>query len=189
MAYPTAIGCGCLLGAGGASQALAAQWLLQPTFSWELDYDSSRSLVPNAPGSEEAVLSADLVLQRSLENSRLMLEPHFDVRRFSDSIWGPGDDRSLTGAFSWGGDRIQLALNGSIANQNTLTTELLETGITDTNSRRRSATASGELDLAKTEQHLFYAQASYLDSSYSGPAATQALLPGYRYESAAAGER
>lgn len=187
MAYPTVIGCGCLLGAGGASQLHAAEWLLQPTLSSEIDYDSSRSVLPDTPGSEEAVLSADLRLQRVLENTQLMLEPHFDLRRFSDSVWGPGDDRSVTGAFSWTGERAQFSLNGSFSDQNTLTTELLETGIIDTHSRRRSETASSELDLLRTEEHVFFAQLSYLGSTYSGPA--EAQLPGYRYESAALGER
>ncbi|HEY6927479.1 MAG TPA: hypothetical protein VI653_28650, partial [Steroidobacteraceae bacterium] len=68
MAYPTAIGCGCLLGAGGTSQALAAQWSMQPVLSWELDYDSNRNLQPAGPASEQAVLSADVQLQRAVEN-------------------------------------------------------------------------------------------------------------------------
>jgi hypothetical protein len=189
MAYPTAIGCGCLLGAGGVSPLHAAQWLIQPTFSWETDYDSDRSILPDTAGSEQAVLSADLQLQRSLENMQISLDPHFDVRRFSDSIWGPGDDRSVTGAFSWSGERAQLNLNASGANANTLTTELLETGIIDTNTRRTTETAGGELDLARTEEHLFFTQLSYLRASYSGPVDIERALPGYRYESAASGER
>lgn len=189
MAYPTAIGCGCLLGAGGASQLHAAQWSLQPVLSWETDYDSNRSLQPGAPASEQAVLSADLQLSRSVENMQLMLEPHFDVRRFSDSIWGPGDDRSVNGSFSWSSERTKLSLSGSVANQNTLTTELIETGILDTNSRRRYDTAGGELDLGRSEKHSFFVQASYLSSSYSGPENIELLLPGYRYESASVGER
>ena len=189
MAYPTAIGCGCLLGAGGASQLHAAEWSIQPLFSWEADYDSNRNLVPNTQGSEQAVLTADIKLKRSLENMQLMLEPHFDVRRFSDPEWGPGDDRSLAGAFSWSSERSQLAVNASIANQNTLSTELLETGLVYTNTRRRLESASVELDTARTEEHLLFTQLSYLGSSYSGPVYVQELLPGYRYESAALGER
>jgi hypothetical protein len=189
MAYPTAIGCGCLLGAGGAAPVHAAQWSFQPVLSWATDYDSNRSLYPGVQGSEQAVLSADLQLQRSLENTQFTLDPHFDVRRYSDSIWGPGDDRSIAGAVSWSSERSKLNLNGSIANQTTLTTELIETGIIDTNTRRRTEMAGGELDLARTEEHLFFIQASYLGSSYSGPAHIQELLPGYRYESASLGER
>jgi hypothetical protein len=190
MAYPTAIGCGCLLGAGGAMPLHAAQWLIQPTFSWMTDYDSDRSILPDASGSEQAVLSADLLLQRSLENMQISLDPHFDVRRFSDSVWGPGDDRNVTGTFTWSGERSQLSLNGSFANANTLTTELLETGIIDTNTRRTTETAGGELDLARTEEHLFFTQLNYLGASYSGGNGDiERELPGYRYESAASGER
>jgi hypothetical protein len=82
-----------------------------------------------------------------------------------------------------------LSVIGSIANQTTLTTELLETGITDTNARRRTEQASGELDVGRTEEHLFFTQVSYLGTSYSGPPALEELLPGYRYDSAASGER
>lgn len=189
MAYPTAIGCGCLLGAGGAAHVHAAQWSMQPIISWETDFDNNRSLAPNVASSEQAVLSADLQLQRSLENFQVMLEPRFDLRRFSDSIWGPGDDRSVLGSLSWNGERSRLTLNGTFANQNTLTSELLETGIVNTNTRRRTETATGELDLLRTEEHVFFTQISYLGSSYSGPALVEELLPGYRYESAAIGER
>ena len=189
MAYPTAIGCGCLLGAGGASPLHAAEWALQPLLSWEADYDTNRALLPTDPSSEEAVLTADVQLTRSLENLQLMLEPHVDLRRFSDSRWGPGDDRSLAGSFSWSGSRTQLSLKASIANQNTLTTELLETGFVNTNTRRQLETGSLELDTFRTEEHLFFMQVSYLGSKYSGPADVELLLPGYRYESGAIGER
>lgn len=189
MAYPTAISCGCLLGAGGVSHAFAAQWSVQPMLSWETDYDSNRTLQPVGSASEQVVLSADIQLQRSVENMQIMLQPHFDLRRYSNSIYGPGDDRSLTGSFSRSGERTQLTLNGSIANQNTLTTELTETGIVDTNGRRRTSVASGEFDLARTETKLFYTQVSYQASSYSGSPILQASLPGYRYISGALGAR
>ena len=190
MTYPTAIGCGCLLGAGGVTQLHAAQWSLQPVLSWQTDFDSNRSIEPGSgQGSEIAVLSADAYLQRSLENLQFSLQPHFDLRRYSDSEWSPGDDRSLAGAFSWNSERSQLNLSGSITNQNALTTELLETGISDASTRHRATTVNGELDLGRTEEHLFFTQASYLGSSYSGPLLTELLLPGYRYYSAASGER
>jgi hypothetical protein len=189
MAYPTAIGCGCLLGAGGASHLHAAEWAMQPLLSWEVDYDTNRALLPTDPAGEQTVLTADVQLTRALEDMQLMLEPHVDLRRFSDSRWGPGDDRSLASAFSWSGERAQLNLKASIANQNTLTTELLETGFIDTNTRRQLATGSLELDTFRTEEHLFFMQVSYLGSKYSGPADIELLLPGYRYESGAVGER
>jgi hypothetical protein len=189
MAYPTAIGCGCLLGAGGAAHLHAAEWSMQPLLSWSADFDDDRNLEPGTAGSEQAILSADVRLQRAMESLQLSLEPHVDVRRYSDSIYGPGNDRSLAAGLAWLGERIQVNFNASIANQNTLTTELLETGIIDTNTRRRLETANGEVDLSWTEKRVLFTQLSYLGSAYSGNLVAEEQLPGYRYASAASGER
>jgi len=189
MAYPTAIGCGCLLGAGGAAHLHAAEWSLQPLFSWSTDFDDNRELEPGTAGSEQAILSADFRLQRAMENLQLSLEPHVDVRRYSDSIYGPGNDRSVAAGLSWTGERAQLTFNASIADQNTLSTELLETGLIDTNTRRRLELANGELDLSRTEKRVFFTQLSYLGSAYSGNQQAEEQLPGYKYASAASGER
>src|ERR1700721_291006 len=95
MAYPTAIGCGCLLGAGGAAHLHAAEWSAQPIWTMSTDYDSNRSLTEGAPGSEEAVLYGDVKLQGAIENIALVFGPKFDLRRYSDAIWGPGTEESL----------------------------------------------------------------------------------------------
>jgi hypothetical protein len=171
------------------SHLFAAEWSMQPTLGWTTDYDSDRDLEPGVAGSEEAVLSADLRLQRSLENMQLMLEPHFDVRRYSDDVWGPGDDRNLLGSFNWTGERTQLALNGSVANQSTLTTELLETGIVNTDTRRRAYQGGLEWDWSRTDRHQSFVTLNYQDVSYSGPQDVQLLLPGYKYPSGTFGER
>src|SRR5258708_37742673 len=101
MAYPTAIGCGCLLGAGGAAHLWAAEWSAQPSVSWTTDYDSDRSLSGASQGSESAVILGDLKLQRASDSTQFLLEPRYDLRRYSDSIWGPGNDRSLTAVIGW----------------------------------------------------------------------------------------
>src|ERR1700722_5770741 len=103
MAYPTAIGCGCLLGAGGAAHLHAAEWSMQPLLSGAADFDEDRNLEPGTAGSEQAILSADVRLQRAMESLQLSLEPHVDVRRYSDSIYGPGNDRSLAAGRRRGG--------------------------------------------------------------------------------------
>jgi hypothetical protein len=163
---------------------------MQPVFSWIADYDSDRSLAPaGVQGSEEAVLSADLRLQRSLENMQWLLEPHFDLRRYSNNVWGPGDDRNLLGSFSWTGERSQLSVTASVANQSTLTTELLETGLVNTNTRRRTYQGGIQWNWSRTERHQSFAQLSYSDVSYSGPQYVQLLLPGYKYPAGSIGER
>ena len=54
MAYPTAIGCGCLLGAGGAAHLRAAEWSVQPSFRWTTDFDDNRELEPGTAGQRAA---------------------------------------------------------------------------------------------------------------------------------------
>jgi len=162
---------------------------MQPLLGWTTDYDSDRSLGPGVPGSEEAVLTADVQLQRSLENMQFMLEPHFDVRRYSSNVWGPGNDRNLSGSFSWNGTRTQITLTGSVANQSTLTTELLETGLVNTDTRRRAYQGGLQGSWARSERHQSFISLNYMDVSYSGPQFVQLLLPGFKYPSGSIGER
>lgn len=189
MAYPTAIGCGCLLGAGGAAHLHAAEWSMQPILTMQTDYDSNRNLSEGTPGSEEAVLYGDLRLQGAIENTQLVFEPRFDLRRYSDSVWGPGNDSSLNAALTWTEERSKLLLTGLIADQTTLTTELLETGIIDADTKRRSEQVSGEYDLSQNEQHQSFVQLGFSSAAYSGLPLVELELPGYRYANAALGER
>lgn len=162
---------------------------MQPIFSMQADYDSDRNLTNDTQGSEEAVLYGDLRLQRAIENTQILIEPKFDLRRYSSSIWGPGNDRSLNAAFNWVGQRMKVNLTGYIASATTLTTEVLETGIIDSDTRRRTAQANGEWDWLQNERHQTFLQLGYTSASYSGPPLVQLELPGYRYSSASLGER
>jgi hypothetical protein len=153
------------------------------------DYDSNRNLSQGTAGSEEAVLYGDLKLQAALENTQLILEPRFDLRRYSDSIWGPGTDSSLNTALTWSEERSKLTLTGFIADQTTLTTELLETGIIDGNTKRRSEQANGEYDFSENERRQTFVQVGFMSAAYSGLPLVELELPGYRYFSGAVGER
>jgi hypothetical protein len=197
MAYPTAIGCGCLLGAGGAAHLWAAEWSAQPSVSWTTDYDSDRALSGASQGSESAVILGDLKLQRASDSTQLVLEPKYDLRRYSDSIWGPGNDRSLNATLGWTGQKNSLNFSGSIANQTTLTTEVQETGIINGDLRQRFGQLNGQWSWLRTERHQFFLQASYTDVSYSGGQLVELTLggplvqelPGYKYSSGSLGER
>ena len=197
MAYPTAIGCGCLLGAGGGAHLWAAEWSAQPSVSWTTDYDSDRSLSGRSPGSESAVIYGDLKLQRASENLQIVLEPKYDLRRYSQPTWGPGSDRSLAVSLNWKGERTGLALSGSISNATTLTTEVLESGIINGDIRRRLEQLNAQWSWSRTELHQFFLQAGYtnvgyIDSPYVLESPTGSLvpeLPGYKYSTGSLGER
>jgi hypothetical protein len=197
MAYPTAIGCGCLLGAGGAAHLWAAEWSAQPSVSWTTDYDSDRSLSRQYPGSESVALYGDLKLQRASESLQIVLEPKYDLRRYSDNVYGPGTDRSLTASLNWKGERTGLTLSGTISNATTLTTEVLETGVINGNIRQRLEQVNAQWSWARTERHQFFLQGGYTDVGYidspyvlegpNGPLVPE--LPGYKYSTGSLGER
>jgi hypothetical protein len=197
MAYSTAIGCGCLLGAGGASHLWAAEWSAQPVVSWITDYDSDRSLSAASEGSESAVLFGDLKLERSSESLVIVVEPKYDLRRYSDSVYGPGTDRSLNATLNWTGERGSLNLSALIANQTTLTTEILESGIINGSIRQRLEQYNAQWNWSRTERHQFFVQAGNTDVGYLGsPLVEESLdgplvpeLPGYKYSSGSFGER
>jgi hypothetical protein len=173
------------------SHLLAAEWSVQPAISMLADYDSNRSLSPHSlGGSEEAVLYTDLRLQRAIENTQIFIEPKFDVRRYSSSIWGAGNDRSLDASFNYTGERAKFNLTGSIADQTTLTTEVLETGIINGSTGRRLTQGGTEWDWSESALFQSFIQAAYMRSAYSGGSPlVQLQLPGYHYTSGSVGER
>ena len=162
---------------------------MQPIFSIETDYDNDRNLSTQPEGSEEAILAGDVKLQRAMESTQLFLEPRFDLRRYSDSIWGPGNDRSLNAGITWAGELMKVSLTGYLANQTTLATELTETGIINGDTRRKSGQLNGEWDWTHNERRLTYVQLGYVSASYSGTPLISLELPGYHYPNGAVGER
>ena len=185
MAYPAALG-SCVLGAG-ASPLWAAEWSITPIYSSSVDYDSNRRLLREAKGSEAAVLAVDLKFKRALEDLEFTLEPHYALRRFTDSSLGNGDDRSVNGGINWARERSTLNLSASYWDQSTLITELLQTGLVSGNTHRRLGQAGASWNWNQTERRSLIAQLSYDHVSYYGQGA--AFLPGYRYPSGAVGER
>jgi hypothetical protein len=171
------------------SHLYAAEWSVQPIFSIETDYDNDRNLSTQPEGSEEAILAGDVKFQRAMESMQLFLEPRFDLRRYSDSIWGPGNDRSLNAGIAWTGELMKASLTGFIANQTTLATELTETGIINGDTRRKSGQVNSEWDWTPNERRLTFVQLGYVSASYSGTPLISLELPGYHYPNGAVGER
>ena len=160
---------------------------MTPTYSSSVDYDSNRLLSAQSRGSEAAVLTADLLLDRALENTDISIEPRYAFRRYSNSSLGNGDDRSIAGKFRRSRELTRLDLSASYWDQSTLVSEALETGIVRADTHRRLAQAAGTWSWSQTELWLLTAQFAYQDVSYYGGG--QSLLPGYRYPSASVGEQ
>ena len=134
------------------------------------------------------MLTADLRLQRALEDSSILVEPKYSLRRFSDTRFGNGDDRSLTTQFQRAWERSVATLNAAILDQSTLTTELLDTGIVRLDIHQRQIQASGSWKWSLVENRQLFANLSDSAVSYYGAPDAGRLLPGYKYRVASVGE-
>lgn len=160
---------------------------MTPVYSSAIDYDSNRRLDEKARNTESALLTADLRFKWALENTDILLEPRYTLRRYSDSTLGNGDDRAISTAFDRTWERTSLQSNASYTDQSTLTSELLETGIVSNDTHRRQLQLGTSSSWSQSERWQLISQLSYLDVSYYGHARAQ--LPGFRYPSGSVGER
>jgi hypothetical protein len=165
----------------------AAEWSVTPLLSASSDYDTNRQLRTDSTGSGAGYLTIDLKFRRELEDLQLNLEPTYTVRRFTDSRYGNGDDRTVTAGLIWTGERSLLNLGASYLDQSTLTSEVFQTGILFANTFRRDTELSAAWTWGQTERRSLVSQFNYSDVSYYGTFAE--FLPGYKYYSGSAGER
>jgi len=162
---------------------------MAPSYSTSFDYDSNRRLEAreDARSSEAGTIAIDVRFKRALENLDFTIEPRYVFRRYSDSRYGNGDDRSVYGAFNWNTETTTLNVTASYWDQSTLVTEQFETGIVSGNTHRRLTQAQASWTWAQTERRALVAQISDSDTHYYGQDADR--LPGYKYPSGSLGER
>jgi hypothetical protein len=169
------------------SPARAAEWSLTPSYNATVDFDTNRQQRTEPADSGAAFLSFDLKLQRAVENLVFTLEPFYEFRRFTDRVYGNGDNRSVTAAIAWTGERNSVNFNSSYLNQSTLTTEAFATGILASDTYQRNSTSALNWTWSQTERHQLITQLNYSHVDYYG--LFESLFPGYQYFSGSLGER
>jgi hypothetical protein len=184
VAYPAALGSCALL--ARPEPVDAAEWSLTSVYSAAIDYDNDRRL-NYGKASEAAFLTADLSFKRKTEDLELTFAPHYTWRRYTESDFGNGDDRSASIGSIWTFERSLLNASASYWDQSTLVSEVLETGLVSADTHRRQSQAGFSWSLNETERSATVAQVNYSDVSYYGRAAN--ILSGYKYTSGSVGER
>lgn len=167
--------------------AQAEEFSFSPTFTGSVDQSSNPLLQREGETSGSAVMILDLPLQRATEQTRIRLQPHIRLQRFTDPDLGNNDDLSLGGSLVHQFERAQLSMSAQYADTSTLTTERDETGILLGDARRRTRQASLGSNYMLSESRALFAQLSYYDVDYGGETAQR--LAGYRYPTLSVGER
>jgi hypothetical protein len=162
----------------------AAEWSLQPTVSWISDHDSNRRLsVTRKEADEGAWLTLDASLKRATETSEITLQPHVQLQRFSGDAELDSNDGSLLLSGIERLERWTVSGSAQYSRDSTLTTELFDTGIIDTASRREARAGSFSVSRLLTERQALQGSASYSDVTF--PGGLRFGLVGYRYPSVA----
>lgn len=156
----------------GAPSAYAAEWSVQPAFAVGTDYDSNRTLAPEAIGSEGVSMSGNMRLVHATERLQLLVLPELALQRYSDRRFDRSDNDAITADAAWTGISSSLDLNASLRDQSTLSSELLSTGIIDLHTRRRDEQAGGTWSYAYAERWSVSLFSTYLSENYHGNATT-----------------
>ncbi len=168
----------------GNNAAVAQRWTLQPSLRSSVDYNSNRSLVAEALPGLGLALQLDAPLSYTSEVLNFSLRPSLSLQRFDNTALVDSDDQTLDFNASWRRERADVKLDAVWRSQNTLLTELVDTGVLDAGTRRRDALASVGWNAFLSERVSGGVQASFADVEFSGRAAQR--LPGYRFPGVAA---
>lgn len=158
----------------------AAQWDIEPQLALLVNYNSNLLLTPsNAQASEGTTVSADAIFKRVTDSTEVDLHPHLELQRFFSDAALDADNGSVQGAYSAQSERSSINLSGSYEKISTLSTELSDTGIVDSSTRRETTTAAATLGHDFSELQHVDLQGSYTEVIY--PGGERLGLVGYRY--------
>lgn len=173
------------LAACAACQTVAAaEWSIAPTVAWTTDHDSNRRLaVTREEADEGAWLTFDAAMKRATETGDITLQPHLTLQRFSGDSALDSNDGSLVLSTTHRSERTTVTASAQVARDSTLTTELADTGIIDTSTRRELRSGSLAVSRGFSDRQQFEMDASYADVQF--PGGLRFGLVGYRYPSLA----
>ena len=164
---------------GASSFAAAAEWSIQPTVLWYLDYDSNRLLAPtNEVGDAAGWLTIDALLKRATETGEVDIHPELQIQRFDPDSALDSNNGSLALSATHNAETFSYTASAGYADRSTYVSELENTGIIDASVRQEAANASAGIADQFTERQRIGVQATYADVKY--PSGEAVGLIGYR---------
>jgi len=154
--------------------ALAAEWSAEGRMTADLEHHSNLQLEATDPlNVTGALIGLTGTLGLRTESQEFTALPRMLLRRYDGAENLDANDYSLLMNYNLGGDSTRWHLDGTVANESTLTTELEDTGLVDVQKRRESIALNGAVDWAATERDVVTLQAGdqsdhYIDAASSG---------------------
>ncbi|HZF25302.1 MAG TPA: hypothetical protein VEZ88_03495 [Steroidobacteraceae bacterium] len=154
--------------------AHGAQWSAEGRMSADLEHHSNLQLEATDPLDVTGALIGLIgTLGVRSESQELTAAPRMLLRRYDGGENLDANDYSLVMNYNVGRDTSRWHLDGSLANESTLTTELEDTGLVDVQKRREAIAFNGSVDWAATERDVVTMQVGdqanhYIDAASSG---------------------
>lgn len=165
---------------GACGLAVADEWSIAPVLDWRVDHDSNRSLsVSGERSSEGSFLSIDTIMQDATETGDMTLHPRIELDRFSGDASLDSNNGSLLASLQKHNELSSFGITAEYDRASTLITELIDTGIVDSSTRRDTATGGITFGHQFSERQRLDLQANYTDVSFPGGRSVGLL--GYRY--------
>jgi hypothetical protein len=172
-----------LVGVGAAfctSQSSAAEWRMTPAMNIGTSYtDNPRLLMDGGESAAGATGELSASLKRSSERSEFSLRPRVYSSRYEEDETLDSDDRYLSAGYRWIGQRGEWNMGLDLTQDSTLTSELGQTGIVQTDRRHEAASFTVSPNVMFTERVSGGVQMYLLDSRYID--AERTGLVDYRY--------
>lgn len=180
-----------------AAAADAAEWSASPVLSCALDHDTNRRLGPDAQASQAARLEGALLLRRSSPSSSISLKSEAGWQEYSQDVAQNARNFAFTGASLLIWERAQLNAQASVSRDDTLNSELADTGTFTGSTERNAKSALISWRYTQSDRRVLDVLLSYSDLEYENlqfydffgtPIPLHSQF-GYRYPSIAVTER
>lgn len=157
----------------------AAEWSWTPNVRWSLDYDSNRGLNDAGLAGESTELQLGSLVAVATERTRLDLHSQVATQRFADGGIPDAERLSFDLHASHVATRDSLRLHARARRQNTLFSEIDDSGVIDLDSDRTDLEAEAAWVRQFGQRFETRATIGITDADFSGPLTTR--LTGYRY--------
>ena len=165
-----------------AEQLLAAEWQVTPAAFVGSSYaDNPRLLAHGGDASAGAAGELSGVFKRLTDRSELSLRPRLYSSRYDDDRSLDSDNKFLIAGYRWLSERSEWSMELSLTRDTTLTSELGETGLVQSNRPHEASQFSVSPKIMFTERVSGGLQMAVLDSRYID--AERTGLVDYRYSS------
>lgn len=152
------------------NNACAADWALTPAVSLNIINDDNLFLATqNKTSTWESVIDTSVGLSRNTENNNIMINERLAARHYDYMPALDRNDSYTSLLYGYDAERYTFRINGAYAQESTLTSELVDTGVVQVVRTVNQKTLSPQLNYQMSPRSTLKMSFDYLDKKYDAP--------------------